>query len=170
MPPLGPLNGKSFATSISPWVITLEALQPFATEGPPRELEVASYLKDPNPKNTYDLHLQADLIIDGKDTTVCKADLQTMYWSFRDLIAHQTSNGCNLNTGDILGTGTISGSTAESHGCLLELTSGGQDSFQLSNGSSRVYLEDGDQVRISAIASDGVGFGECIGSILPSFS
>ena len=170
MPPLGPLNGKSFATSISPWVITPEALQPYATEGSPRELKVASYLQDPNVTNSYDLHLQADLIINGKDTIICKTNLKTMYWSFRDLIVHQTSNGTNLNTGDILATGTISGPTSDSHGCLMELTKGGESSFQLDKGLSRVYLEDGDMVRISAFASDGVGFGECIGKILSSVS
>jgi len=170
MIPLGPLNGKSFATSISPWIITLEALQPSAAAGPPRELEVATYLSDPNPINTYDLHLQADLIVNEKETVICKSDLKTMYWSFRDLIAHQTSNGSNINTGDILATGTISGHTDDSHGCLLELTNGGQDSFQISEGSNRLYLEDGDILRLSAVASDGVGFGECIGRVMPSLS
>lgn len=169
MLPLGPLNGKSFATSLSPWIITLDALQASAVEGQPRELQVASYLVDHNPINSYDIALQADLITGGKSTTVCKSNLNAMYWTFRDLVVHQSSNGCCLNTGDILATGTISGSTDESHGCLLELTKGGKDSFKLGDGQSRVYIEDGDEIQISALASDGVGFGECTGKVLPAY-
>lgn len=169
MIPLGPLNGKSFATSVSPWIITLDALQASAVEGQPRELQVASYLVDPNPINSYDIALQADLITGGKSTTICKTNLKAMYWTFRDLVAHQSSNGCRLNTGDILATGTISGSTDASHGCLLELTKGGQDSFEIGDGKSRVYIEDGDEIQISALASEGVGFGECTGKVLPAY-
>ncbi|KFY28338.1 hypothetical protein V491_00520 [Pseudogymnoascus sp. VKM F-3775] len=168
MPPLGPLNGKSFATSLSPWIITLDALQASAVEGQPRELQVASYLMDSNPINSYDIALQADLITGGKSTIICKSNLNAMYWTFRDLVVHQSSNGCCLNTGDILATGTISGSTDDSHGCLLELTNGGQYSFELSDGQSRIYIEDGDEIQISALASDGVGFGECTGKVLPA--
>lgn len=167
MLPLGPLNGKTFATSISPWIITLDALQASATKGQPRELQVASHLDDPNPINSYDIRLQANLITGSRSTTICKTNLNTMYWTFRDLIVQQTSNGCSINTGDILATGTISGSTGDSHGCLLELTKGGRDSFTV-NGGKRVYLEDGDVLQISALASDGVGFGECIAKILPA--
>jgi fumarylacetoacetase len=167
MLPLGPLNGKSFATTISPWVVTLDALQASAVKGQPRELEVAVHLADPNPINSYDIRLQADLLTSGKSTTICKSNLRSMYWTFRDLIVHQTSNGCSINTGDILATGTISGSTDDSHGCLLELTKGGQESFELSDGKRRVYLEDGDELQLSALASDGVGFGECNGKVLP---
>lgn len=169
MTPLGPLNGKSFATSLSPWIITLDALQASAITGQPRELQVAPYLMDPNPINSYDIALQADLISNGKSTTVCKSNLSAMYWTFRDLVVHQSSNGCCLNTGDILGTGTISGATDESHGCLLELTKGGQDSFEIGDGKSRVYIEDGDEIQISALASNGVGFGECTGKVLPAY-
>ena len=168
MMPLGPLNGKSFATSMSAWVITPDALQSSAVEGQPRELQVASYLSDPNPISSYDINLQADLIADSGSTTLCKTNLNTMYWTFRDLIVQQTANGCNLNTGDILATGTISGSTGDSHGCLLELTNGGQDSFAISEGGTRIYLEDGDIVQLSALASNGVGFGECSGKVLPA--
>ena len=168
MMPLGPLNGKSFATSMSPWVITPDALQSSAVEGQPRELQVASYLSDPNPVSSYDISLQADLVTDSGSTTICKTNLNTMYWTFRDLIAQQTANGCNLNTGDILATGTISGSTDDSHGCLVELTNGGQNSFATSEGGTRIYLEDGDIVQLSALASNGVGFGECSGKVLPA--
>jgi fumarylacetoacetase len=118
MSPLGPLNGKSFATSISPRVITLDALIPFEALAPLREFtsgtaSVASYLKDPKP--TYAIHLQAKLLINDNPTTICESELVNMYWSFRDLMAHQTSNGCCIKTGDLLGTGTISGSKGEPH-------------------------------------------------------
>ena len=155
-------------TSISPWVITLDAMKPFETQAPPRELEVAPYLDDNKARNTYDVHLQADLVIDGKATTICRSELKAMYWSFRHLIAHQTSNGCNVKTGDLLATGTVSGRTHDSHGCLLELTRGGEEDFKVAGGLSRMYLEDGDTVQISAFASEGVGFGDCTGQLLPA--
>jgi fumarylacetoacetase len=168
MPPLGPLNGKSFGTSVSPWIITLDALKESAIKGITREIPVASYLSDPNPVNSYDIRLKVELLTNDKSTTICETNLSSMYWSFRDMIVHQTSNGCSVRTGDLLATGTISGSTHESHGCLLELTKGGQKSFAVGEGAERVYLEDGDAVRISALASEGVGFGECTGKILPA--
>jgi fumarylacetoacetase len=159
------MNGKSFGTSMSPWIITLDALAPFETTLPPRDIPVTSYLKDSKPKATYDIHLQADLVADGLSTTVCKSELKWMYWSLRDLVAQQTVNGCNLNTGDVLATGTISGSTEDSHGCLLELTKGGGKPFILNNGEERMFLKDGDSIRLTATAGDGVGFGECFGAI-----
>ncbi len=176
MTPLGPLNGKSFATSISPWVITLDALQPFEAPAPPRETtsgptSTASYLRDPKPHPTYAINLQAELVINDTPTTICKSELGSMYWTFRDLVAHQTSNGCCINTGDLLGTGTISGSEDEAHGCLLELTRGGETAFAVDGGigvSKRMYLEDGDMMRISGWAGDGVGFGDCTGVVLPA--
>lgn len=170
MVPLGPLNGKSFSTSVSPWVVTMDALKPFETTGPPRPLDIAPYLEDNKTANTYDIHLQASLVSGGNSTTLCNSELKTMYWSFRDLIAHQTSNGCNINTGDLLATGTISGETHENHGCLLELTKGGEESFKIHGGVSRTFLEDGDAILISAYAGEGVGFGECRGELLPSFA
>lgn len=168
MLPLGPLNGKSFSTSISPWIITLEALQESAIVSPtPREQQVAPYLDDNNAMNSYDVDLQAQLkTASGKPNTICKTNLSTMYWTFRDLIVQQTSNGCSIRTGDLLATGTISGPTGDSHGCLLELTKGGQDSFAIDGGAKRVYLEDGDTIQISALASEGVGFGDCTGKII----
>jgi fumarylacetoacetase len=166
MSPLGPMNGKSFGTSMSPWIITIDALDPFKLSSPPREFPVSSYLKDSVSKATYDIHLQADLATDKSSTTICKSEMKWMYWSIRDLVAQQTVNGCNINTGDVLATGTISGSTEDSHGCLLELTQGGEKEFALDGGESRVYLQDGDSIRLTAIAGDGVGFGECVGTIV----
>jgi fumarylacetoacetase len=136
MAPLGPLNGKSFVTSVSPLVITLDALTHSEAPAPPHDSTgstaiMASYLKDPKAYPTYAIHLQAELVINDTATTICKSELGSMYWSFRDLLAHQTSNGCCINTGDLLGTGTISGSEDEAHGCLLELTKGGEATLLL---------------------------------------
>lgn len=166
MSPLGPMSGKSFGTSMSPWVITLEALKPFEIMTPPKEIPVAMYLQDSRATNTYDIRLQANLITKESKTTICKSELKWMYWTLRDLVAHQTANGCNLNTGDVLATGTISGISEDSHGCLLELTHGGEKAFKLEGGESRVYLQDGDMVQLTARAGNGIGFGECVGEII----
>lgn len=175
MAPLGPLNGKTFATSISPWVITLNALTHSEAPVPPRDstgstASIASYLKDPKSYPTYAIHLQAEFVINDTATTICKSKLGSIYWSFRDLVAHQTSNGCCINTGDLLGTGTISGSEDKAHGCLLELTKDGEATFAVEGAGAgkRMYFEDGDAVRISGWAGEGVGFGECFGVVLPA--
>ena len=171
--PLGPLDGKSFITSISPWVVTLDALEPFATASPLHDRDPASYLKDPNPNGTYSVELQAEFLHAEASTRVCTSRLDWMYWSFRSIIAHQAIGGCGLQSGDIVATGTASGTTPDSLGCLLEMTMNGKKTFQLQDGSTRSYLEDGDQVRISGFAgseSSGVGFGECVGNILPALA
>jgi fumarylacetoacetase len=166
MDPLGPLNGKSFMTSISPWVIVLDALKPFETPMIPRHTLTAPYLHQEKTPCTYDVAVQADMIVEGRSLTICKSGLKSLYWSFRDLVAHQTSNGCNLNTGDMLATGTISGDTRDSHGCLLEMTKGGRVHFTVDGAFSRTFLRDGDTILISAYAGDGVGFGECVGQLV----
>lgn len=169
MTPLGPMNGKSFGTSISPWIITLDALAPFTAIAPPRESPPGPQFADSSPsKTTYNIRLQAEIIVNCVSTTVCKSELSSMYWNFSDLVVQQTSNGCNINTGDLLGTGTISGTTHESHGCLLELTAGGQKDFPLAGGGRRTYLEDGDTLCISGRVGEGVGFGRCSGLVLPA--
>lgn len=168
MLPLGPLNSKSFMTSISPWVVVFDALNPFQVPAVPRDIPVAPYLHESKGPYTYDIRVQADLIVEeGRCSTICISDLKSLYWSFRDLVAHQTSNGCNLNTGDILATGTISGEAQDSYGCLLEMTKGGKMSFTVDGAFTRAFLRDGDTVRISAYAGDGVGFGECTGQLVP---
>ena len=169
MTPLGPMNSKSFGTTISPWIITLDALLPFATiphtresiRGPPFAGSIPS-------EHTYNISLQADIIANGVTTTVCKSELSSMYWNFNDMVVQQTSNGCCINTGDLLGTGTISGTTHDSHGCLLELTAGGQKDFTLTGGERRTYLEDGDILCITGRAGKGVGFGSCSGAVVPT--
>jgi fumarylacetoacetase len=171
MVPFGPMNGKSFGTSISPWIITLEALAPFKTSAPVRnpEVELSPYLQDPDPKSSFDIGVEVSLHpADSVSSTVCKSKFSSMYWTVKDMVAQQTINGCSLNTGDLLATGTISGPTLESHGCLLELSPKGGAQIKTADGGNerRMFLKDGDTVSLSASAGSGVGFGECVGTIL----
>ncbi|ETS80147.1 hypothetical protein PFICI_07676 [Pestalotiopsis fici W106-1] len=168
MVPLGPMNGKSFSTSISPWVIPLDALEPFATEAPAKEIPAPVFLHEKKAKPSYNIKLEAELLRDGTSTKLCTANVSWMYWTFRDLVVQKTVNGCNLNTGDVLATGTVSGVGDDEHGCLLEMTKGGKVEFALSDGAKRTYLQDGDGVRMTAFCGDGVGFGECTGFITPA--
>ncbi|KAI8625327.1 fumarylacetoacetase [Xylariaceae sp. FL1651] len=170
MMPLGPMNGKSFGTSISPWVVTLEALEPFEAPLPHRDEPVTAFLQEVKEKPNYNITLEAEIISDGKATKICKANVSWMYWTFRDLVAQQTVNGCNVNTGDVLATGTVSGKGDDEHGCLLESTKGGKVVFTLSDGQKRTYLQDGDTLRMTGYAGSGVGFGDCTGLITPARS
>ncbi|KAF1984851.1 fumarylacetoacetate hydrolase FahA [Aulographum hederae CBS 113979] len=171
MNPLGPMNGKNFATTISPWVVTLEALEPFRVAAPERDVEVAPYLRD-SERMQYDLTVEAEIINEEpKSAVVCHANSSTTYWTFRDMIAHHTIGGCNLDTGDLIASGTISGTGEWEHGCLLESTMGGKKELDLGDGFKRTYLQDGDSVLLTCRAGNGehdVGFGECIGQILPA--
>lgn len=168
MQPLGPLNGKSFGTTVSRWVITLEALEPFACEPPTKEFEPKPYLQDKRVKSTYDVKLEVDVVRQGQATRVCAARQRWMYWTFRDLVAQQTVNGCNVATGDLLGTGTVSGVADGEHGCLLELRKPGAVAPRMADGEPLVWLRDGDEVRFSGYAGAGVGFGECVGVLTPN--
>lgn len=170
MNPLGPFNGKSFGTTISPWIITIDALEPFQCPSLPKELPVAPYLHDTKEKPSYSIQLQASIEAPTSSNVVCSAQFEWMYWTLRDMIAHQTINGCPLSAGDFLATGTVSGSQPGSHGCLLEITKGGKEVVTLGNGETRTYLQDGDAVRLSGWAGDlgsdsCVGFGECYGTL-----
>lgn len=179
MNPLGPLNGKSFCTTISPWVITLESLAPFRAPLPDRnpDVELPGYLHSVSEDAkiaTYDLELSAEFKrsngrsasrVDG--TTICQTKFSSLYWTLSDLVAHQTINGCNLNVGDLLATGTISGQLFNSRGCLMERPDGvecGTDS--IGNPVLVRTLGDGDTLLMTGKAGEGVGFGECIGTIL----
>ena len=172
MNPLGPFNGKSFGTTISPWVIPLDALQPFECAAPQPEVPRPTYLQDPKAAAHYAVHLQVDLYPNKQQeaVTVCRSRLEWLYYTFRDLVAHQTVNGCPLRTGDLLATGTVSGSEEGTLGCLLEITKGGKQPLQLPDESSRNYLQDGDGVRLTAWAGElgseqCVGFGEAYGQL-----
>ncbi|RSL46614.1 hypothetical protein CEP53_010275 [Fusarium sp. AF-6] len=170
MNPLGPFNGKSLGTSISPWVVTLEALESFKTTTCPKQDLLPSYLRRSKP-STYSITMEVEILTGSTLTKIGVCPVDSLYWSPPQLLAHAVSSGSALRTGDILATGTISGSTDGSHGCLLETTEGGTKPVTLSDGSQRTYLEDGDVVRITAVAGEaasGVGFGECIGRLTPS--
>ena len=168
--PLGPLNGKNFGTSISPWIITLDALEPFKVTGPPRAGPVPGYLEDPE-NATYAVRVQVEILSGGKATVIGTSQVQWMYWNIRQILAHTVSAGAALRTGDIMATGTVSGVGEETRGCLLETTEGGKVPVKLEDGTERGYLEDGDVVRLTGFAGpkgSGVGFGQCVGRLLAS--
>ncbi|CAG7562785.1 unnamed protein product [Fusarium equiseti] len=167
MSPLGPFNGKSLGTSISPWIITLDALDPYRTRSPAQQTLSASYLQHPNP-STFSITMKVELLANKAATTLGTCPVEALYWTPQQMIAHSVSSGSALRTGDILATGTVSGSDEASRGCMLETTEGGSKPVTLSDGSKRGYLEDGDVVRITAVAGEGVGFGECIGQLTPA--
>ena len=158
-------------TSISPWIVTLDALEPFTVPLCPRETPVAPYLDDPSQNGHYDITLKAELSTSTGTTPLCKVNTKGFYWSFGQILAHQAIGGCGLNTGDAVGTGTCSSADRDTMGCLIEQTMGGKDPITLHDGTSRGFLADGDTIRISAFAGTedkGVGFGECIGQVKPS--
>ncbi|CAG8290131.1 unnamed protein product [Penicillium salamii] len=171
MVPLGPLNSKSFGTSISPWIVTLDALQAFKAPGPTRDIVLANHLEDVTTvEASYDISLKVELMANENTTTLSRSNFRDLHWSGRQMVAHAASSGSDLRTGDILGTGTVSGSEQGSYGCLLEMTSGGKEPVVLENGLKRVFLEDGDVVQMTGLAGkdgSGVGFGECVGQLLP---
>jgi fumarylacetoacetase len=167
--PLGPFLGKNFGSTMSPWIVTMDAMESFRTAGPDQLPHVLPYLSFDGEKN-FDLSLEV-LISNEKSEaiTVCRSNFKYMYWNVSQQLAHHTVNGCNIQVGDLYASGTISGPSPGSYGSLLELTWNGQKSLHLSDGSERKFLEDGDTVIIKGHAEkDGVriGFGECIGTIL----
>ena len=169
--PLGPFLGKNFGSSISPWIVTLEALKPFKTQSPKQEPEVLDYLKFEGDKN-YDINLQVYLKPqNSEDNLISESNYKFMYWNMFQQLAHHTVNGCNVEVGDVYASGTISGEDEKSYGSMLELTWRGTKPLQLKNGIGRKFLEDGDTVTMKAWSEkDGirVGFGEVTGKILPA--
>ena len=167
--PLGPFLAKNFCTSISPWVVTLEALDPFRKPLAAQDPVPMSYLKRAN-DFTFDIQLEARLQTKmGEPQTITRSNFQNLYWSIAQQLAHHTVNGCNLQPADLLASGTISGSTEESRGCMLELTWRGQNPLKLADGEARKWLEDGDTLSITGwCQGDGyrVGFGEVSGRII----
>lgn len=172
MVPLGPLNSKAFGTTISPWVVTLDALKSFKAPGPTRDVVLATHLEDvPVAESSYDIALKVELLVDGESTTLSRSNFKDLHWSGRQMVAHVASSGADLRTGDILGTGTVSGPEQGSYGCLLEMTNGGKVPLLFENGPTRVFLEDGDVIHMTALAGEvgsGVGFGECLGELQPA--
>jgi fumarylacetoacetase len=169
--PLGPFLAKNFCTSISPWVVTLEALEPFRKPLPKQDPEPLPYLRSTN-DFTFDIQLDAHLQTLKLTTphVITRTNFQNLYWSISQQLAHHTVNGCNLQPGDLLASGTISGATEESRGCMLELTWRGANPLKLPNGETRKWLEDGDTLAITGwCEGDGyrIGFGEVSGRVLP---
>lgn len=169
--PLGPFLAKNFGSSISPWVVTLEALEPFRTASPVQDPEVLDYLKFEGDKN-YDINLEVYLQPEnGEENLISESNYKYMYWNMTQQLAHHTVNGCNLEVGDIYASGTISGSDPKSFGSMLELTWRGQNPITLNNGQERKFIEDNDTVTMKAWSEkDGVrvGFGEVSGKIIPA--
>lgn len=169
--PLGPFLGKSFASTISPWIVTLDALEPFRIEGPIQDPAPLPYLKQEGKMN-FDIKLQAAIKPEGGEATVvCQSNFKYMYWSMAQQLTHHTLNGCNVRSGDMMGSGTISGPTKDSYGSMLELTWRGQNPIKLSDGTERKFINDGDTVIMRAYCEkDGlrIGFGDCDGEVLPA--
>jgi fumarylacetoacetase len=169
--PLGPFLAKNFASSISPWIVTLDALEPFAVESPEQNPEVLSYLKFEG-KKSYDVKLEVGLKPENSsETTICKSNFKYMYWNMAQQLAHHTVNGCNVRCGDLMGSGTISGSTPDSYGSMLELAWRGTKPLTMNDGSERKFILDNDTVIMRGhCEANGVriGFGEVSAKILPA--
>jgi fumarylacetoacetase len=169
--PLGPFLGKNFGSVISPWIITLEALEPFRVEGPVQTPEVLPYLKSSGKRN-FDINLEVYLQPEnGIASLISQSNHKYLYWNIAQQLAHQTVNGCNINAGDMYASGTISGPTENSYGSMLELSWGGKKEVQLADGQVRKFINDNDTIIMKASATrEGVkiGFGDVITKILPA--
>ena len=170
--PLGPFLSKNLATSISPWVVTLEALEPFRRPGPEQDPEPLPYLRGGR-RRAYDIHLEVHLQSQAmaQHAVISRSNFRYLYWNINQQLAHHTISGCNMRPGDLLATGTISGPTADSYGSLLELAWRGERPITLPGGETRRFLEDGDRVTLTGYCQgDGyrVGFGEVTSLLLPA--
>ena len=181
--PLGPFLAKNFATTISPFVVTMEALAPFRTtafdrpEGDPRPLD---YLSDPQNQKFGGLDVNLEVFIQTEKMRngnvephmLSRSNMKDLYWTIGQMLTHHASNGCNLQTGDLMATGTVSGKSKEERGCMLELTWRGKEPVELPNGEQRRFLEDGDELIMRGYCErEGfrrIGFGECRGRVLPA--
>ena len=170
--PLGPFLAKNFATSISPWVVTMEALEPFKADGPNQEPAPMEYLQS---KGNWAYNINLDVAVETPSLKepfiISQTNFKYMYWNICQQLAHHTVNGCNTKTGDMMASGTISGPAKDSYGSMLELTWRGENPIKLPNGEERKFLHDGDTLTISGYCQgDGyrVGFGKVTGKILPS--
>jgi fumarylacetoacetase len=172
--PLGPFNAKTFGTSISPWIVTMEALEPFRLAGPAQEPAPLPYLQQTG-ANNYNIDLEVALKpANAKNaTTICRTNFKHMYWSMAQQLAHHTVSGCNTQTGDLMGSGTISGTTPDSLGSLLELSWNGKNPVTVGGGITRTFIEDRDEIIISGFSQSGnyqIGFGDVRGVVLPGLS
>lgn len=171
--PLGPFNSKNFGTTISPWVVLMDALEPFATTGMKNDTELLPYLEEGDRQSQYNIDLSASLTApSGKSTVIGRTSSKNLLFSFPQMLAHHTIGGCPFNVGDLMGSGTISGTSSNETGALLEQTQGGKNPISLEGGETRTFLEDGDTVILTGVcgSEDGalVGFGDCAGRIEPA--
>ncbi|MCX7728490.1 MAG: fumarylacetoacetase [Bacteroidia bacterium] len=170
--PLGPFLAKNFASTISPWIVTLEALEPFFIE--PHFEQIPSPLPYLQQKNRKSLDINLEVFIrtqNGTETLICQSNNKYLYWTMEQQLAHHTINGCPVNIGDLMASGTISGPEPHQYGSMLELTWKGTQPIKLSNGEERKFIQDGDTVIIKGYAQKGpirVGFGECMATVLPA--
>jgi fumarylacetoacetase len=169
--PLGPFLAKNFASSISCWIVTMDALQPFAVDTPVQDPAVLSYLKFEG-KKSYDIHLQVGLTPENStEKIICNSNFKYMYWNMSQQLAHHTVNGCNVRCGDLMGSGTISGSTPDSFGSMLELAWKGTKPLAMNDGTERRFIQDGDTVTMRGFCQNDevrIGFGEVKAKILPA--
>lgn len=170
--PLGPFLAKNFATSISPWIVTMDALEPFRTKGPKQDPNPLPYLQQKG-KHAYDIHLEVSIAPENvAPTVVSQSNFKYMYWSMSQQLAHHTSNGCRVNSGDMMGSGTISGPTPDSYGSMLELTWNGKNPIKMHDGTERKFINDNDTVIMKGYCKNNevrIGFGEVSSKLLPPF-
>lgn len=170
--PLGPFLAKNFATSISPWIVTMDALEPFRTKGPKQDPTPLPYLQQKG-KHAFDIQLEVAIQPEnGSATVVSESNFKYLYWSMSQQLAHHTSNGCRVNSGDMMGSGTISGPTPSSYGSMLELTWGGKNPVKLADGTERKFINDNDTVIMKGYCENHevrIGFGEVSSKLLPPF-
>lgn len=169
--PLGPFLAKNFASTVSPWVVTLEALEPFRTKGYIQEPKVLPYLEYTGDRN---LDIKLDVFLkpkDGEENKICTSNYKYMYWTMEQQLAHHTVNGCNVNVGDVMASGTISGPDPSEYGSMMELTWRGTKPITLKDGTERKFVNDNDTIIIRGYCSKDevrVGFGECVATLLPA--
>jgi fumarylacetoacetase len=170
--PLGPFLAKNFASSISPWIVTMDALEPFRIKGPIQEPTPLPYLQH-NGKHAYDINLEVYIQPENVEASlVSKSNFKYMYWSMSQQLAHHTSNGCRVNSGDMMGSGTISGPTEDSYGSMLELTWSGKNPLKMKDGTERKFINDNDTVTMKGYCQNSsvrIGFGEVSSKLLPTF-
>jgi fumarylacetoacetase len=169
--PLGPFLAKNFATSISPWIVTLDALEPFRVESPKQEPAPLPYLQQKG-KHTFNINLEVAIKPEkGTENVVCQSNFKYLHWTMSQQLAHHSSNGCRINSGDMMGSGTISGPTEDSYGSMLELTWGGKNPIKMNDGTERKFINDGDTVIMRGYCQNNqirLGFGEVSSKLLPA--
>ncbi|MHA1178311.1 fumarylacetoacetase [Psychrobacter faecalis] len=173
--PLGPFNAKTFASEVSPWIVTMDALAPFKTACPTQEPKPLAYLNEKDSNNSFDINLSVELLPENSDeaTVICETNFKYMYWSMAQQLTHHTITGCKVEVGDMMGSGTISGPTPDSYGSMLEIAWNATKPVTLKGGETRSFIEDGDTVIMKGYSEkDGirVGFGEVRGKVLPALS